>query len=112
MWVVSRVGCGRVRGSRPSSRDAHRNTQNIKFALTGAAGPAMVNCRVEGTPITTMASNRGHRLRLEDISHRFSDFVAVRDINLDIAPRSFCPRPPTTGSKTAGSEGPVHRHCP
>src|SRR5262249_34704863 len=32
-----------------------------------------------------MASNRGHRLRLEDISHRFGDFVAVRDINLDVA---------------------------
>jgi putative spermidine/putrescine transport system ATP-binding protein len=45
----------------------------------------MVNCRVEGTPITAMASNRGHRLRLEDISHRFGDFVAVRDINLDVA---------------------------
>jgi ABC-type taurine transport system ATPase subunit len=29
----------------------------------------MVNCQVEGTPI----------------SHRFGDFVAVRDINLDIA---------------------------
>jgi hypothetical protein len=56
-----------------------------KFALTGAAGPAMVNCRVEGTPITAMASNCGHRLRLEGISHRFGDFVAVRDINLDIA---------------------------
>jgi putative spermidine/putrescine transport system ATP-binding protein len=32
-----------------------------------------------------MASNRGHRLRLEDISHRFGDVSAVRDINLDIA---------------------------
>jgi putative spermidine/putrescine transport system ATP-binding protein len=32
-----------------------------------------------------MASNRGHRLRLEDISHRFGDFIAVRDINLDVA---------------------------
>src|SRR5437762_11596537 len=32
-----------------------------------------------------MASNRGHRLRLEDISHRFDDVLAVRDINLDIA---------------------------
>ena len=32
-----------------------------------------------------MASNCGHRLRLEGISHRFGDFVAVRDINLDIA---------------------------
>jgi putative spermidine/putrescine transport system ATP-binding protein len=32
-----------------------------------------------------MASNRGHRLRLEDISHRFGDVLAVRDINLDIA---------------------------
>ena len=33
-----------------------------------------------------MASNRGHRLRLEDISHRFGDTVAVRNINLDVAP--------------------------
>src|SRR6266545_4857559 len=32
-----------------------------------------------------MASNQGHRLRLEDISHRFGDFVAVRDINLDVS---------------------------
>src|SRR6266700_5693647 len=32
-----------------------------------------------------MASHRGHRLRLEDISHRFGDFVAVREINLDVA---------------------------
>ena len=32
-----------------------------------------------------MASQRGHRLRLEDISHRFGEFVAVRDINLDVA---------------------------
>ena len=33
-----------------------------------------------------MASNRGHRLRLEDISRRFGDTVAVRNINLDVAP--------------------------
>src|SRR5881409_3991335 len=32
-----------------------------------------------------MASHRGHRLRLEDISHRFGEFVAVPDINLDVA---------------------------
>src|ERR1700758_5527637 len=32
-----------------------------------------------------MASHRGHRLRLEDFSHRFGEFVAVRDINLDVA---------------------------
>src|SRR5437899_5726367 len=32
-----------------------------------------------------MASHRGHRLRLEDISHRFGEVVAVRDINLDVA---------------------------
>src|SRR5215469_13463546 len=32
-----------------------------------------------------MASHRGHRLRLEDISHRFGDFLAVRDINIDVA---------------------------
>jgi putative spermidine/putrescine transport system ATP-binding protein len=31
-----------------------------------------------------MASNRGHRLRLENISHRFGEFVAVHDINLDV----------------------------
>src|SRR5262249_25918184 len=54
-------------------------------ALTSAARPAMVNCGVEGTTTSAMASNRGHRLRLEDISHRFGDFVAVRDINLDVA---------------------------
>src|SRR5499427_6417739 len=32
-----------------------------------------------------MASHRGHRLRLEDISHCFGEVVAVRDINLDVA---------------------------
>src|SRR5260370_2180487 len=32
-----------------------------------------------------MAAHRGDRLRLEDISHRFGEFVAVRDINLDVA---------------------------
>jgi putative spermidine/putrescine transport system ATP-binding protein len=32
-----------------------------------------------------MASNRGHRLRLEDISHKFGDFLAVRDITIDVA---------------------------
>ncbi len=32
-----------------------------------------------------MASRQGHRLRLEDISHRFGDFVAVRDINLEVS---------------------------
>jgi putative spermidine/putrescine transport system ATP-binding protein len=31
------------------------------------------------------ASNRGHRLRLEDIGHTFGDFVAVHDINIDVA---------------------------
>jgi putative spermidine/putrescine transport system ATP-binding protein len=31
----------------------------------------------------TMVSS--HRVRLEDITHRFQDFTAVRDINLDIA---------------------------
>src|SRR6516162_5342023 len=40
---------------------------------------------VEGQPPGVMASHRGHRLRLEDISHRFGEFVAVRDINLDVA---------------------------
>src|SRR5436853_7759511 len=28
-----------------------------------------------------MASNQGHRLRLDKISHRFGDFVAVRDVS-------------------------------
>src|SRR5215813_13192224 len=37
------------------------------------------------TTTRVMASHRGHRLRLEDISHRFGEFVAVRGINLDIA---------------------------
>jgi spermidine/putrescine ABC transporter ATP-binding subunit len=32
-----------------------------------------------------MASNRGHRLRLDNIGHRFGDFVAVHDINIDVA---------------------------
>ena len=32
-----------------------------------------------------MATNRGHRLTLDNITQRFSDFVAVRDINLDVA---------------------------
>src|SRR6266852_9454834 len=32
-----------------------------------------------------MAANRGHRLILDNITQRFNDFVAVRDINLDVA---------------------------
>src|SRR5436189_4923076 len=32
-----------------------------------------------------MATNRGHRLTLDNITQRFNDFVAVRDINLDVA---------------------------
>jgi putative spermidine/putrescine transport system ATP-binding protein len=32
-----------------------------------------------------VAANRSHRVRLEDITHRFSDFTAVSDINLDVA---------------------------
>src|SRR4051812_44751020 len=32
-----------------------------------------------------MATNRGHRLTLDHITQRFNDFVAVRDINLDVA---------------------------
>jgi len=31
-----------------------------------------------------MATNRGHRLGLQNITQRFGDFVAVRDINLDV----------------------------
>jgi putative spermidine/putrescine transport system ATP-binding protein len=31
------------------------------------------------------ATNRGHRLTLDNITQRFNDFVAVRDINLDVA---------------------------
>src|ERR1700730_14658697 len=38
-----------------------------------------------GTTSRVMASHRGHRLRLEDISHRFGEFVAVRDINLEVS---------------------------
>jgi putative spermidine/putrescine transport system ATP-binding protein len=32
-----------------------------------------------------VAANRSHRVRLEDITHRFTDFTAVSDINLDVA---------------------------
>jgi putative spermidine/putrescine transport system ATP-binding protein len=32
-----------------------------------------------------MATNRGHRLTLDNITQRFGDFTAVRDINLDVA---------------------------
>src|SRR5262249_56221629 len=45
----------------------------------------MVNCRGRRTTTRVMASHRGHRLRLEDISHRFGEFIAVRGINLDVA---------------------------
>ncbi|MFL6798169.1 MAG: ABC transporter ATP-binding protein [Xanthobacteraceae bacterium] len=31
-----------------------------------------------------MASNQGHRLRLDSVSHRFGDVVAVHDISLDV----------------------------
>jgi putative spermidine/putrescine transport system ATP-binding protein len=32
-----------------------------------------------------MAATRSHRVRLDDITHRFNDFTAVSDINLDVA---------------------------
>jgi len=32
-----------------------------------------------------MAANRGHRLQLDNITQRFGDFVAVQDIDLDVA---------------------------
>jgi len=32
-----------------------------------------------------IATNRGHRLTLDDITQQFGDFTAVRDINLDVA---------------------------
>ncbi len=32
-----------------------------------------------------IATNRGHRLTLDNITQRFNEFVAVRDINLDVA---------------------------
>jgi putative spermidine/putrescine transport system ATP-binding protein len=32
-----------------------------------------------------MATNRGHRLTLDNITQRFNDFTAVRDISLDVA---------------------------
>src|ERR1043165_7199235 len=32
-----------------------------------------------------MATNRGHRLTLDNITQRFNDFVAVRDIEIDVA---------------------------
>jgi putative spermidine/putrescine transport system ATP-binding protein len=34
---------------------------------------------------TAMAASRSHRVRLDGITHRFNDFTAVRDIELDIA---------------------------
>src|ERR1043166_10004363 len=32
-----------------------------------------------------MATNRGHRLTLDNITQRFNEFVAVHDINLGVA---------------------------
>src|SRR3978361_739641 len=32
-----------------------------------------------------IATSRGHRLTLDNITQRFNDFVALRDINLDVA---------------------------
>ena len=32
-----------------------------------------------------MSSERGHSLKLDQINHRFGDFVAVRDVDIDIA---------------------------
>src|SRR4029453_4843337 len=32
-----------------------------------------------------MAATRSHRVRLDNIPHRFTDFTAVSDINLDVA---------------------------
>jgi putative spermidine/putrescine transport system ATP-binding protein len=32
-----------------------------------------------------VAATRSHRVRLDDITHRFTDFTAVSDINLDVA---------------------------
>src|ERR1700749_3031442 len=32
-----------------------------------------------------MATHRGHQLRLDNITQRFNDFVAVSDINLEVA---------------------------
>jgi putative spermidine/putrescine transport system ATP-binding protein len=32
-----------------------------------------------------MSAHRGHRVRLDDITHRFGDFAAVADISLDVA---------------------------
>jgi putative spermidine/putrescine transport system ATP-binding protein len=39
---------------------------------------------VLGLVFFTMATNRGHRLTLDNITQRFNDFVAVRDIELDV----------------------------
>src|SRR6516162_1844293 len=53
-----------------------------------ARAPMVVGAGIDGRkgqPSGVMASHRGHRLRLEDISHRFGEVVAVRDINLDVA---------------------------
>jgi putative spermidine/putrescine transport system ATP-binding protein len=35
--------------------------------------------------VSSMATNRGHRLTLDNITQRFNDFTAVADINLDVA---------------------------
>ena len=35
--------------------------------------------------ISIMATDRGHRLTLDNVTQRFNDFIAVRDINLDVA---------------------------
>jgi len=32
-----------------------------------------------------MAANRGHRLQLQNITHRFGDFIAVENIDLDVS---------------------------
>jgi hypothetical protein len=37
------------------------------------------------------AATHSHRVRLEDITHRFSDFTAVSDIDLDVASGELAP---------------------
>jgi ABC-type transport system involved in cytochrome bd biosynthesis fused ATPase/permease subunit len=54
-------------------------------ALTRAAAAAILLPGLSGEHCGVMAANRGHRLQLDDITHRFGDFVAVRDIRLDVA---------------------------
>jgi putative spermidine/putrescine transport system ATP-binding protein len=59
------------------------------LALVVAGSPAAGIGRLRGTvgaiEGTSMAATHSHRVRLEEITHRFNDFTAVSDIDLDVA---------------------------